>query len=381
LRREQLASFASSQNNEAGKGKLATHHERPTHQQILSKGQENKMTNELRITSPADILSFIPHTLGFAPRESFVFITMRGNALGATLRVDAPRDANTAGFARAMADYLALDTVANAAVLAVYTDQRAAQGEARPFQDHIEAIVETLDATGMPLKDAWLVTSAHWKNLLCDDPQCCPIESLESITDGNLNAEMIYRGSSYKAAPGTRYEPFSGPADTAEQIDHAGHVLQYSEEINGRELWNQSIEQGRPIGPDTAVQLLACFQYPALRDVLMCTVIEPERTDAEGSAYLLLGVGITPDWARVDRAQEIARELITAAPESYRAPLLTVIGWLSYLKGQSSVAGEHFTAALDDVPGYRLAELMEEIIGNGRIAPVAADETTGYKKR
>ena len=51
------------------------------------------MTNELRISSPADILSFIPHTLGFAPRESFVFITMRGNMLGATLRVDAPKDA------------------------------------------------------------------------------------------------------------------------------------------------------------------------------------------------------------------------------------------------------------------------------------------------
>ena len=103
------------------------------------------MTNELRITSPADILSFIPHTLGFAPRESFVFITMRGDMLGATLRVDAPRDADTAGFAQAMADYLALDTVANAAVLAVYTDQPAAVGTARPFHGHIEAIIETLD--------------------------------------------------------------------------------------------------------------------------------------------------------------------------------------------------------------------------------------------
>ena len=38
------------------------------------------------------------------------------------------------------------------------------------------------------------------------------------------------------------------------------------------------------------------------------------------------------------------------------------------------------TAALEDVPGYRLAELMEELISGGKIAPVAADETTGYKK-
>lgn len=339
------------------------------------------MTNELRISSPADILSFVPHTLGFAPRESFVFITMRGNMLGATLRVDAPTDTNTAGFARAMADYLALDTVANAAVLAVYTDQPAADGAPRPFNEHIEAIVETLDAAGVPLKDAWLVTSEHWKNLLCDDLRCCPIESLDSITDGHLNAEMVYRGSSYKDAPGTSFATFNGPADTAEQIDHAGHVLQYSEEINGRELWNQTIDQGRPVSPETTVQLLACFQYPSLRDTLMCNIIEPERIDADGSGYLLLGDGIAPDWARVDRAEKAVQELITAAPEGYRAPLLTVIGWLYYLKGQSSVAAEHFTAALEDVPGYRLAELMEEIIGHGRIAPVAADEATAYKKR
>ncbi|MFJ4286829.1 DUF4192 domain-containing protein [Paenarthrobacter nicotinovorans] len=338
------------------------------------------MTNELRITSPADILSFIPHTLGFVPRESFVFITMRGDMLGATLRVDAPRDANTAGFARAMADYLALDTVANAAVLAVYTDQPAAVGTARPFHGHIEAIIETLDAAGVPLKDAWLVTSAHWKNLLCDDPRCCPIESLESIKDGQLNAELVFRGSSYKNAPGTTYPPFNGPADTIEQIEYAGHVLQYSEEINARELWSDAIACSGRISPESAVQLLACFQFPTLRDVLMCMIIEPERTTAEGSAYLLVGEGIRPDWTRVDGAQDAARELITAAPETYRAPLLTLIGWLSYLKGQSSVAAEHFTAALEDVPGYRFAELMEEIIGNGRIAPVAADETTGYRK-
>ncbi|MDR6689090.1 hypothetical protein J2Y41_004695 [Arthrobacter sp. 1088] len=338
------------------------------------------MTNELRITGPADILSFIPHTLGFAPRESFVFITMRGNTLGATLRVDAPVNADPKGFARAMADYLALDLPANAAVLAVYTDQHPAPGAPRPFNDHVEAIVETLDAAGVPLKDAWLVTSGHWKNLLCDDLKCCPVQSLDAITDGPLNAEMIYRGSTYRDAPGVDYAPFDGPADTAEQIDHAGHVLQYGEEINGRELWAEAIEHKGRISPEAAVQLLACFQLPALRDTLLCNVIEPDRLDAQGSGDLLIGHGIAPDWARVDRAEEAARALIAAAPEGYRAPLLTLIGWLGYLKGHSTVAAVHFTAALEDVPGYRLAELMDEIISHGTIAPVAADETTGYKK-
>jgi hypothetical protein len=79
------------------------------------------MNDAIRISSPADILGFIPHSLGFVPRESFVFLTMRGKTLGATLRVDAPTFAEPAGFARSMVDYLALDTQATAVLLAIYT--------------------------------------------------------------------------------------------------------------------------------------------------------------------------------------------------------------------------------------------------------------------
>jgi hypothetical protein len=32
------------------------------------------MNDAIRISSPADILGFIPHSLGFVPRESFVFL-------------------------------------------------------------------------------------------------------------------------------------------------------------------------------------------------------------------------------------------------------------------------------------------------------------------
>jgi hypothetical protein len=113
---------------------------------------------------------------------------------------------------------------------------------------------------------------------------------------------------------------------------------------------------------------------------MFCNVINPEQPDAEGSGDLLIGQGITPDWNRVDRAQDAARLLIDAAPEGYRAPLLTLIGWLAYLKGQSSVAGDHFTLAIADTPSYRLAELMEQLVNRGTIAPVAQDAATAYKR-
>ena len=45
----------------------------------------------LTIKSPADLLSFIGHTLGFWPQESLVCLALDTSHIGATLRVDLPR--------------------------------------------------------------------------------------------------------------------------------------------------------------------------------------------------------------------------------------------------------------------------------------------------
>jgi hypothetical protein len=338
------------------------------------------MNDAIRISSPADILGFVPHALGFAPRESFVFLTMRNKALGATLRVDAPVAGDPVAFARAMVDYLAVDTQATSVLLAVYTDTPAV-GAPRPFHDHVEAVIQEFEAAQTPIKDAWLVTSEHWRNLLCDsEAGCCAPEPLESITDGQLNAELVFRGSSYQKAPGTTYAPFTGPADTADRIREAVFGVFAGELHTGRELWTDALTRDGWTEPDTAVELVACFQRPDLRDVMFCNVIDPERPDAEDSGDLLIGQGITPDWDRVDRAQQLARDLMETAPEGYRAPLLTLIGWLSYLKGQSSVAAEHFNLAIEDSPGYRLAGLLEQLVSRGTVAPVAQDADTAYQR-
>jgi hypothetical protein len=114
--------------------------------------------------------------------------------------------------------------------------------------------------------------------------------------------------------------------------------------------------------------------------VIFCNVIDPERPDAEESGDLLIGQSTTPDWDCVDRAQQLARALMETAPEGHRAPLLTLIGWLSYLKGQPSVAAEHFNRAIEDTPGCRLAESMAQLVSRGTVAPVAQDADTAYKR-
>nr|WP_043429669.1 DUF4192 family protein [Arthrobacter sp. FB24] len=57
----------------------------------------------LTIKTPADVLSFVGHTLGFWPHESFVCITLDANRVGATLRVDLPNREGELRYARTVA--------------------------------------------------------------------------------------------------------------------------------------------------------------------------------------------------------------------------------------------------------------------------------------
>ena len=44
----------------------------------------------LHITTPADRVSLIGHSLGYWPHESLVCLTLQHNRMGATLRLDLP---------------------------------------------------------------------------------------------------------------------------------------------------------------------------------------------------------------------------------------------------------------------------------------------------
>jgi hypothetical protein len=121
------------------------------------------MNDFIKFTEPADILAFIPHTLGEAPKESFVAETMQGNQPGATLRVDAPFGLEPVVFAQTLVSYLTADVAATGTILVIYTDENTSLDQ-RPYSDHVQALRTELETAGMPLKDAWLVTSELWRN-------------------------------------------------------------------------------------------------------------------------------------------------------------------------------------------------------------------------
>lgn len=323
------------------------------------------MMEKLNLTGPADLLATVPHLLGAKPVESFVVLTARAGSLGATLRVDAPEHVEPGNYAQTLTSHAANDEQATGSYVIVYTDEDL---EGFPYAAHVAALVSELAAARMPVRNVWLVTSGYWAEFGTDERN-----PLEQITDSHANATLTYFGSATDvdvynpALLGTWALRVEAPEGSEEDIEAACAA------------WAAVLDSTENPDQETARTIAAAFQHKMIRDFLFRETI---TTHNGNFADVMLGkFTARPDWDRVDRAETLAFELMKVVPTGQRAPMLTLMGWLEWLKGNGTQASRYLTHAAEDVPGFRLAVLLGELINRGSIAEVARDAETSYKRR
>ena len=338
----------------------------------------------ITVTSPADILAYIPHVLGFAPQESFVFLTLQGKRLGATLRIDAPQDTEPARFAQAVLGYLSNDVAADGVLLVVYTDQTTIDGT-KPYSQYAAAVEATLDTAGMPVADSWLVSSTEWVTYFCEDADCCSPRSLEEITDSAMSARMVFEGSN--ATRETVADPaFTGDNANLDLIAETitGWVIEDPADwtapvmTENRALWQETL--GTTPVKDTALQLIAALHTPAVRDRIIADTISLDD-DPETFAAVVIGryTG-TPDWEHVDATQALLIELFRFTPPEARAPLFAFLGWIHWYKGRSSIAVQYLTKAQDTDPEHTLSGLLTQLVNTGTLPECVTNQRTAYQR-
>ncbi|MEO5316337.1 DUF4192 family protein [Pseudarthrobacter sp. CC12] len=324
------------------------------------------MTEKLTITGSADLIAAVPHLLGTQPKESFVVLTSRFGTLGATLRMDAPAESAPLDYAQMMATYAANDDKATGSFVIVYTDEKPAYGF--PYAAHVLALSSELAMARMPVRTVLLVTSAHWATYGTEEKN-----PLDTIRDSNANVTLTYFGSAtdidvYNPALLGRWAlPVEAPEGTFEDLEMACAT------------WEAVLDADGMPDTETARALAAAFQQRHLRDYLFRDTI----TTHNGSFGDVLTGKFTarPDWDRVDRAEAVAFELMKVVPAGQRAPMLTLMGWLEWLKGHGSQADRYLKLAAEDVSDFRLAVLLGELINRGNVADVALDADKSYKRR
>jgi hypothetical protein len=150
---------------------------------------------KLTITTPSDVLSFIGHILGFWPQESLVCITLNENSIGATLRIDLPRQpGQELPYARTVAHYLTSDTTATSVLFAVYTSETSQHGQARPQAGTIAALTGVLAEQGITIRDGLFVGDDTFSPY-DGEPGTRLALPVSSTQTSVINAEFIYRGS------------------------------------------------------------------------------------------------------------------------------------------------------------------------------------------
>ena len=200
--------------------------------------------NPFRVSAPPDILSLIPHTLGFEPENSLVLMALCGGRLGATLRLDLPpgrgfKSASAAAYALNAVRFMVSDPEADGALLALYTDEPWTTPSHPPYRPLVRRLEKEFSAAGLPLRDGWLVGPDLWRNYFCGRADCCPWPGTprQLIADSMLNTELIFRGSavaaSLKSAVGDGF-----PAPWGNQGAVAAAQARFSCRVDGR--WNES---------------------------------------------------------------------------------------------------------------------------------------------
>jgi hypothetical protein len=345
-------------------------------------------------------------------------------------------------FASTVRDYLRADRDADASLLVIFTNEDWMDGWLGPVQTYaglMASLQATLGTAGMPVRDAWYVGDSYWRHACCTDESCCrrPGRPVSDIRDSRLNAEMVFRGSSVGPAPEDRSPvPATMPAEYRARLRAAEAAWMVPLELRRGsraqfiallDSWEILLRSGQcPAEPLAQGFVRATLRVPAWRDAVLVMaaagraaalagaahfgIFDPEcgltpvrppggpdagvteavaaspaavpagAATVPGYGQVMLGLEPSvPDWISLNNLDQVLEQLAAGGGQA-GAAALTGRGWISWCRGRGSYAAAHLGQALEEEPGYRLAELLLEFVRRGTLCGWAARKEAAWQK-
>lgn len=106
----------------------------------------------------------------------------------------------------------------------------------------------------------------------------------------------------------------------------------------------------------------------------------PPGAGIPGYGDVLMGVApAVPDWERLNALDLVLGQLAAAGGRAAAASF-TGRGWIAWCRGRGSYSAAYLRQALDAEPGYRLAELLLELVRRGTLCGWAARKEAAWQK-
>lgn len=324
----------------------------------------------VRVSSPADVLSIVPHLLGFHPQRSLVVVGAGEprDRIELAFRYDLPdppdpvQAAEIVQHAVAVLEHRQLSTVIG-----------IGYGPGHLVTPVADVLTSALRRTSLRLHELIRVDDGRYWSYLCGDPECCPVEGVRFDSSASpAAAAMALAGlAAYpdRAALASTLASVTGPAATA--MERATGRA----EDRAAGLIAQAAGPGRP----WPARPPADAGRQAVREAIQTYRAGGQLTDDPLAwlSVLLTQLPVRDDaWSRMDpghRAPHLRlwTDLVRRVRPDYLPAPASLLAFTAWQCGEGALANIAIDRALETDPGYSMALLLRDVIDAG-VPPSAA---------
>jgi len=335
----------------------------------------------VRLMSPVDVLSVVPHLLGFHPCQSLVLVCLTSHGKGARVGMVARLDLPGAGHAAEAADAV-LPAVAredpDAAVLIAYGDA-VDEGTVA-----VEVLSGALTEVGVQVRARLLVVEGRWQSLDGPDREAWTVVPGPDAA-ASLEFAVVAGSAPVPSRSVLERRCAAGPRAGAVGRECARLDRSHGEVTveRGAAVWGRLLlDRPDVAGFSDAIVALAAVSLhaggsPALRDALAGWLTPGFLTAQEMNPVAVAGLRQylpLPWWDSPRRPADPATSarlldrLIQVAgclPDAYAVAVLAVLAHTAWNQGNGAVARVALDRALAADPDYYLAVLLDRMVTVG----------------
>jgi hypothetical protein len=319
----------------------------------------------VRISGAGDLLDALPRMLGFVPTNSAVLVALRPprDRITLTIRVDLPVRRHETSCARLLAGH-AQRAGATSAVLVIYDDRPPPASRRWPGASLTREMRTALrNRGGLRLADAVVVRNGRWRSLLCTNERCCPVGGKPLRGERQPSAfaaALVAMGAAPLPSRAALAASVAGPSVAA-----AGDIARLqavaAEELTARVAAGETVAAVR-------AETVALFR------AALAESARGQSLSDEGAARLLAGLldivarDVVLSWAGEKDTDRLLAMLLALAPRAVaplNVPVLTVLAWVAYARGDGGLANVAVEGALSTNPGYTMAQLVASGLRSG----------------
>ncbi len=335
----------------------------------------------IKAAGPADLIAYAWYRIGYRPKDSIVLVGLYsgpGGAqqLGLVLRVDIPPRPALAGELERLCRLVR--RTGHHEVVALIDARSRHDGGRGPLNRRpvARAVRVAARRSGLRVEHVLGIAQTHFRAYSCQERGCCPDPGhpIEEVLTSRTATALVIEGEYLASGEEDLVADVAPVADPL--IDRA--VLEQSaspSRSRALQVWSDLMRTGAErAAPDQLSTLCLAMKDVMFRDAVLLAIAGPAGQDGldlarrvlagEGSRAFALADGLPPDRGAVSRGRAVLVTVARNAPTGWRADILAVLAWLEWWRGNGARGRLYAERALDDVPGHRLAGLVQQVLAN-----------------